>query len=306
MKQAILFPGQGSQYPGMGKTFYDNDETFRSVVDTADATLPYDLKTIMFTSGKVHETRYAQPALYVMGCALHEAFTRRGVRFDMAAGLSIGEYAALYARGVFDFKTGLDIVEHRATYMQKAAKEHETAMVAVRTDLKTAQGLIEDMEDIYISNYNMDKQVVLAGSKEAIETVQSKGKAQGLKRMVPLKTSGAFHTPYMDSAKASFEAYMKTVEFNEPENGLYLNVTGAAYENRLKTFMVDQMTHTVRLAPMLRSMIDDGLTMAVEAGPGKTLSTFLKKTGKSIRTVTCDEDTTIERIIENLRSDRDA
>lgn len=306
MKTAILFPGQGSQYSGMGKGFYDSNMAFRHLVDIADEALPYDLKTIMFTSEAVHETRYAQPALYVMGCALYEAFCQEGGSFDLAAGLSIGEYAALYARGVFDFKTGLDIVEHRAAYMQKAAGEHETAMVAVRTDLKTASGLIEGMQDIYISNHNTDKQVVLAGSKEAIETVQSKGKAQGLRRMIPLKTSGAFHTPYMDSAKKPFEAYMETVEFNEPKSGLYLNVTGKANESHLKRLMIDQMTHTVRLAPMLKAMIADGLVASVEAGPGKTLSTFLKKTDKSIRTLTCDEDTTIERIIDNLRSDRDA
>ncbi|MFP4078403.1 MAG: ACP S-malonyltransferase [Bacillota bacterium] len=304
MKKAILFPGQGAQYPGMGKPFYESSQPFKAVVDEANAVLPYDLLEIMFESEAVHETRYAQPALYVMGCALYDALRIEGVTFDMAAGLSIGEYPALYARGVFDFRTGLEIVEKRAMAMQKASEESDAAMVALKTGINTAQALISGVDDVYIANHNLEDQVVLAGSKKAIEMVQSKGKASGVRRMIPLKTSGAFHTPFMEKARESFEEYLKTVPFNEPEKGLYLNVTGKAYKDRLKKHMVDQMTGTVQFYPMLRAMLEDGLALTIEAGPKKTLSTFVKKTDKSVDVLASDQEGSIESILENLRSER--
>ncbi|MFW5894613.1 MAG: ACP S-malonyltransferase [Bacillota bacterium] len=304
MKKAILFPGQGAQYPGMGKTFYETNNTFKAVVDEANSMLPYDLLDIMFESDAIHQTRYAQPALFVMGCALYDALKIEGVTFEMAAGLSIGEYPALYARGVFDFKTGLDIVEKRAIAMQEASEEKEAGMVALKTDIDTARSLIEGVDDVYISNHNLKDQVVLAGTKNAIEMVQSKGKASGVKRMIPLKTSGAFHTPFMENAKASFEAYLDSVPFKEPGKGLYLNVTGQAYGKGLKKHMADQMTHTVKFYPMLKAMLEDGLELSVEAGPKKTLSTFVKKTDKSVSVLVSDQEGSIESILENLRSER--
>ena len=290
----------------MGQSLYEEHAIFKEMVEEANRLLPYDLRTIMFESEEVHKTRYAQPALYVMGCALYEMFKEEGVAFDIVAGLSIGEYAALYARGVYDFTTGLDIVEHRAHYMQEAAQAHETTMLAMRTDIFNAKKIIENEKDVYISNHNLKNQVVLAGSKDAVAAIQSKGETYGVKRMIPLNTSGAFHTPFMDAARDSFKTYLDAVAFNEPQKGLYLNRTGRAYDGGLKTHMIEQMTHTVLFAPMLEAMLSDGMNMSVEAGPGKTLSSFVKKTDRSVTTLTLENSSSFESICEKIRSENHA
>jgi [acyl-carrier-protein] S-malonyltransferase len=299
---AFVYPGQGTQYPGMGKNLYEENAVFKGRVDQANALLPFDLKQVMFESERVHETRYAQVALYVMQCALTDVLKEEGIHPHGTAGLSIGEYAAQYAAGVFDFETGLWIVVKRGELMQASAEASDTGMLAMLGTLDQAKAIVAAIDNVYIANHNMKKQVVLAGDKKALKQAETIGKEKGVKRFIPLKTAAAFHTPYMDDARKAFETFLEVTQFKDPKVPLYLNTTGKRYEKNLKATMVDQVTSPVYFHSMITTMIDEGYTRFVELGPGKTLATFIRKTDKSVEVITDIESEPLENFLKTLRS----
>lgn len=302
-KLAFVYPGQGTQYPGMGKQFYEDNTVFKVRVDQANALLPFDLLDIMFNSERVHETRYAQVALYVMQCALTDVLKEEGVHPHGTAGLSIGEYAAQYAAGVFSFETGLETVTKRGELMQASAEQNDTGMLAMLGTLEQAKEIETAFDTVYIANHNMKKQVVLAGDKKALKEAEAFGKERGVKRFIPLSTSAAFHTPYMREAREGFATFLKTVSFKDPQLPLYLNTTGKRYEDGLKATMTDQITSPVYFHAMVKTMIDDGYTHFVELGPKKTLATFIKKTDKNVEVTADIESEPLENFLKTLRSE---
>ncbi len=302
-KLAFVYPGQGTQYPGMGKAFYEENSIFKERVDQANELLSFNLLSIMFGSERVHETRYAQVALYVMQCALTDVLKEEGIHPSGTAGLSIGEYAAQYAAGVFDFETGLSIVIKRGELMQASAEKNDTGMLAMLGTLEQAKEIEQAIDNVYIANHNMEKQVVLAGDNEALKKAESYGKEISVKRFIPLKTAAAFHTPYMDEAKKAFAPFLETVSFGKPSISLYLNTTGERFESGLRKTMIDQIISPVYFHSMIKAMIEDGYTHFVEIGPGKTLSTFIRKTDKTVEVITDIEAEPLENFLKTLRSE---
>ena len=302
-KIAFVFPGQGTQYPGMGKSLYESNRIFKKRVDEADALVPFDLKAVMFYSRAIHETRYAQVALYVMECALVDVLKEEGIEPHGTAGLSIGEYAALYTARVLDFETGLKVVVKRGELMHASAEKNDTAMLAMLGTFTQAEKIEEAIEDVYIANHTMKKQVVLAGSKDALKEAEVFGKSLGVKRFIPLDTAAAFHTPYMRDARTAFASFLKDIPFNEPDIPLYLNTTGNRHEGDLKSIMIKQMASPVFFHSMIKRMIEDGFTYFLEAGPKRTLATFIRKTDRGVDVLSDIETDSLETVLKPLRSE---
>jgi len=302
-KIAFVFPGQGTQYKGMGKTLYESSDVFKRRVEEANALLPYDLKNKMFDSESIHETASAQVALYVMQCALADVLIGEGVMPDGAAGLSIGEYAALYVNRVFDFERGLNIVAKRGELMQASAQKRSSGMMAMLGTMTQARAIENALEDVFIANHTMKKQVVFGGGKEALEKAQALGKELGIRRFILLKTNAAFHTSYMSEARDAFSEYLKDIVFHSPQNALYLNTTGALYKSQLKTTMINQITSPVLFYPMIKTMIEDGYTHFIELGPRATLSSFIRKTDKRVFVLADVETQGLDMFLNTLRSE---
>ena len=277
MKLAFIFSPQGSQFTGMGKDLYDNIAEIRQTIDQADALLTYDLKANLFEDETaLNNTHYVQTAMFTLGAAIRDYLNRRGIVSQGSAGLSLGELAAYYDRGVYDFQTGLLVVEHRGFFMDRATKFQPGAMAAVKTDIDKLEPLIEEIEGVYLANYNTENQLVVSGKSMALEQFIEKAKAAGIKRIIPLKTAGAFHSPCMQEAADNFSGYLNYVKLKEPEPTLYLNTTGKPYDKDLPQEMVKQITSPVLFHPLLKHMIADGFDTFVEIGPKPMITKFIK------------------------------
>ncbi|MFP4286432.1 MAG: ACP S-malonyltransferase [Candidatus Izemoplasmataceae bacterium] len=277
MKIAVIYGGQGSQEIGMGKALYESSKLFKDHVDYANRLLDFDLKDMMFHQDEVNQTKYAQIAIYVMNAGLSTLLKEKNLIFYAHAGLSLGEYNALLNSQVFSFEEGLQIIKHRALYMQECSLKQETKMLALLGNLETVHECIQAYDDVYIANYNTLNQYVVGGSKASIESIMKKAKSCGIKRAVLLETSGAFHTPYMDEAKKHFEEYLKNVKVNEPKKPLYLNVSGKRYQKDIKQSMINQITAPVKFYDMIFNMVQDGVNCFIEVGPKPILKSMVKK-----------------------------
>ena len=302
MKLAFVFSPQGAQKKGMGKALYAANETVRSTIDEADGYLSYDLKNVMFESDQaLQSTKYAQMALFVLSCAIKRAMNKAGVFSSGSGGLSLGEYAALFDRDVFDFHTGVNLVEHRGHFMETAVQETRGRMVAVRSDLRTLKPIVEGTENLHIANYNLPNQFVVSGTKDAVDAFEASAKSQGIKRVHPLDTAGAFHTPLMNSAATSFQEYLHYVKINAPQGDFYSNTIAKKATHDLETLLVKQIINPVKFYPMIKAMIEDGYDTFVELGTGKTLTNFIKKIDSSVATWHVEDSETLENAIKELK-----
>ena len=222
MKLGFLYAGQGSQHPGMGADLYEAYPAFRQVLDAAQAEVDFDLRRTSFEDpeGVLNQTRYTQPCMVAFAAGLTAVLREKGIVPAVAAGLSLGEYSALHAAGVFDAKTAVRLAAFRGKAMEEAAKGHDSAMTAVlgldREPLQRACEAAADLGTVVIANYNCPGQLVIGGDKAAVEKAASLAKEQGAKRCLPLKVSGPFHTPLMKPAGEALEKYFQNVPFEAP------------------------------------------------------------------------------------------
>lgn len=282
MMKAYVFSGQGSQFRGMGSDLYQNSEAARPLFDRANELLGYDLTHIMFegTDEDLKQTVYTQPAVFLHGVAL--ALTTNPFAPDMVAGHSLGELSALTAAGVLSFDDGLRLASIRATAMQRACELAPSGMAAV---LGLADDVIERIcakitsEIVVPANYNCPGQVVISGSLAGIEAAAEQLKEAGAKRVLPLAVSGAFHSPFMEPARAEFAQAVDATPFNAPRCPVYQNVDAQATTNPdfLKTNLIAQLTSPVRWTQSVERMIADGATEFYECGPGKVLQGLIRK-----------------------------
>jgi [acyl-carrier-protein] S-malonyltransferase len=283
---AYVFPGQGSQFRGMGQDLYQQSEQARQLFDQANEVLGYDLTRIMFegTDEDLKQTIYTQPAVFLHGVVL--AMTTDTFKPDMVAGHSLGELSALTAAGVLSFTDGLQLASVRATAMQRACELAPSSMAAV---LGLSDAAIEEVcagitEEIVVpANYNCPGQVVISGSVAGLQLAEERLKAAGAKRVVPLAVSGAFHSPFMEPAQTEFAEAVARMTFNAPRCFVYQNVDAqpATDPARIKANLIAQLTSPVRWTQSIERMVTDGATSFTECGPGKVLQGLVKKISPS-------------------------
>lgn len=281
MKKAYVFPGQGSQFSGMGKELYDASPAARALFEEADRVLGFEISKIMFegSAEELKQTKVTQPAVFIhsvaAAVALGEEFTPQ-----MVAGHSLGEFSALVAAGALSFESGLRLVYARAMAMQKACEEVPSTMAAILalSDEKVEE-VCEGIEGVVAANYNCPGQVVISGTVEAVQKACAALKDAGAKRALPLAVSGGFHSPCMASAREELRAAIEQTEFATPRCPIYQNVDAKPHTSpeEIKANLIAQLTSPVRWTQSVRAMLADGAEEFVECGPGAVLTGLISK-----------------------------
>lgn len=283
MKKAYIFPGQGSQFPGMAKELYQSDEIARQMLDRANEVLGFRITDIMFegTAEDLKQTKVTQPAIFLHSVVLAKCLP--DFCPDMVAGHSLGEFSALVAAGAMDFEEGLRLVAIRAQAMQKACEAVPGTMAAVLAlPTETVEEICAGIDGTVVAaNYNCEGQIVISGEKSAVEEACIKMKEAGAKRALPLQVGGAFHSPLMEPARAELAEGIAKAQFSTPVCPVYQNVTAmpSTDPEEIKANLLAQLTAPVRWTQSVRNMIADGASEFIEVGPGNVLQGLVKKTG---------------------------
>lgn len=293
MKKAYVFPGQGSQFSGMGKDLYENSELAKSMFHKANEILGFSITDTMFAGSdeELKQTKITQPAIFlhsvVLAATLGESFQP-----DMVAGHSLGEFSALVANKTLSFENALVLVSKRAMAMQKACELAPSTMAAVlNLDDAVIESICKEITDagntVVAANYNCPGQLVISGTIEGVNIACEKLKAAGAKRALVLPVGGAFHSPLMEPARVELEAAINATKFNTPICPVYQNVTASAVTNpdEIKQNLVAQLTAPVKWTQTVIQMIEDGATHFTEVGPGKVLQGLVKKVNASMETI---------------------
>ena len=285
--KAFVFPGQGAQFVGMGKDLYDNNAQAKELFEKANEVLGFRITDLMFngTEDDLKQTKVTQPAVFLHSVILAKAL---GDKFnpDMVAGHSLGEFSALTAAGVLPFEQGLKLVETRALAMQKACEATPSTMAAIigLPDEKVEE-ICASVNGVCVpANYNSPGQVVISGTFEAIEEAVAKFKEAGAKRALPLKVGGGFHSPLMEPARAELAKAIEEANFAKPICPIYQDVDALPHTdaNEIKDNLVKQLTAPVRWSHIVANMVKDGMTEAVELGPGRVLQGLIGRTERSV------------------------
>lgn len=303
MKIALMFSGQGAQYVGMGKSLYDNYDCAKKIFDQADQILGYSLSHIMFEDEeKLNDTFYTQVAMFTLYAATLEVMKEKGVEAYYSMGLSLGEYGAMYHNNVFNFETGLKLLEARGKFMQEASSKVEGKMSAILgMDAKTLLKLIEQADGyVKIANYNTYGQLVISGEEQAVLRVNELALENGAKRAILLNTSGPFHTELMKEASEKLEEYLEGIEFKDPDYHLLVNTTGTYFEEDIKQEMVSQITNSVMFYQMIEQCLEDGIDTFIEVGPKKTLLSFVKKISRKVTMCNVEGVESLEATLKKL------
>lgn len=304
MKIAFVFSGQGAQYLGMGQEFYTNSLIFKQYIDLASKVLDLDLPKIMFEEDdKLNQTEYTQPIILAMSVAISEMIKEQlNIKPEICAGLSLGEYTALVESGALDFEAALKLVRKRGKLMQEAVPAGVGAMTAVMgMDREVIEAICKEASSVagvYPANYNMPGQIVIGGFKEGVAKAEELLKEAGAKRLIPLKVSGPFHTPLLKEASENLEVVLKQVDFKEMSIPVVTNVTGSFFESNEKIIptLTKQVMSPVYFEDCIKTMIAEGVDTFIEIGPGKTLSSFIKKSDKTVKIQHCEDQKTFEKL----------
>ena len=287
--RAYIFPGQGSQFPGMGKNLFESSTLAKERFIQANEILGFDITKTMFgdDSEALKETRVTQPAIFLHSTILSEVMANR-FQPEMVSGHSLGEFSALVASGVLSFNDGLSLVKERAMAMQSACDKFPGTMAAILgLEDKVVESVCKDTTGVVIAaNYNCPGQIVISGSIKAIDNACISLKEAGAKRALVLPVGGAFHSPLMEPAKERLASVIENTIFEQPKCAVYQNVcaSGVIDANELKANLISQLTAPVLWTQTIKKMISDGATHFTEVGPGKVLQGLIKKIDRSIET----------------------
>ncbi len=288
MKKAYIFPGQGAQFPGMGKELYERFELAKNRFHQANEILGFDIARLMFegTDEDLRQTKVTQPAIFLHSVILAELMDK-DFQPDMAAGHSLGEFSALTALRALSFEDGLKLVSKRAQAMQKATEMTRSTMAAVLgLEDEVVEQVCEEIPGVVVpANYNSPGQLVISGEWNAVEQAAEKLKEKGARRVVMLNVGGAFHSPVMEPARQELAQAIEEVEFQKPIAPVYQNVNASPETDpqKIKENLIMQLTSPVRWTQTVRNMIADGATDFYEVGPGKVLLGLLRKIDRNVQ-----------------------
>ncbi len=303
-RTAFIFPGQGAQVCGMGKDFYEKTETGRQIYDRATELLGFSMPELCFEKNdRLDITEYTQAALVTTSIAMMKVLEEAGVRPDVTAGLSLGEYAALTAAGVMSADDAITAVRQRGILMQQEVPAGIGSMAAILAlDAQTIETVLSSMEDVWIANYNCPGQIVISGRKEAVEEACVKLKEAGAKRTVILNVSGPFHSKMLEGAGKKLGQVLDAIEIRKPAIPYAANVT-AEYVTEaepIKRLLMEQVSSSVRWQQSVETMLKDGVDTFIEIGPGRTLAGFVKKISRDVKIWNVGTLEDIEKTVEAL------
>ena len=289
MKTAYVFPGQGSQFPGMAKDLYENNPTAREMLEKANGILGFRITDIMFegSAEDLKQTKVTQPAIFLHSVVL--AACLPDFKPDMVAGHSLGEFSALVAAGAMNFEEGLRLVSIRAQAMQKACEQNPGAMAAILAlPAATIEQICAETEGVVVAaNYNCEGQIVISGEKDAVDAACLKLKEAGARRALPLPVGGAFHSPLMEPARAELAEGIAAAKISKPICPIYQNVSAQPTTDPevIKANLLTQLTSPVRWTQSVQAMLADGADYFIEIGPGKVLQGLIAKTATTDCTI---------------------
>lgn len=288
-RRAFVFPGQGSQYVGMARDLYEGSARAREILERLAEAAGFDLLRLMFEGpeGELRETENAQPALLAHSVAALDLLREAGVEADMVAGHSLGEYTALAAAGALEPEVAVATVRRRGLAMAKAGEREPGAMAAViGMDAEALEGVVEGVQGgiVTIANYNCPGQLVISGTPEAVKAAGAAAKQAGARGVVPLKVSGAFHSPLMGPVAEEFGAYLAEVPIRDAKLPVYCNVDAAPHRDaeELRDCLRRQTMGAVLWEASVRRMIDDGATELLEIGPNDVLTKMMRRIDSSV------------------------
>lgn len=290
-KTAFIFPGQGSQHIGMGQDFYNQVKESKRIFDEADDTLNMNLSDLIFNGEEedLKKTENTQPAILTTSMAILKALEEEGIDCDYTAGLSLGEYSSIVMSKALDFSDALKVVRQRGKFMQEAVPQGVGGMAAILgMDRNLLPLLLKDSKDfgiVEVANYNSPEQIVISGELQGIKIACEKAIKLGAKRAVELPVSAPFHTSLLTPAGEKLAHVLKGVKINNPEKKVITNVDGESIKDRdeIASKLVNQVSHSVLWQQSVEYMINQGVNTFVEIGPGKSLTGFVKRIGKSMK-----------------------
>ena len=304
-KIACIYPGQGAQVCGMGQDFYEQTEIGKQVFDLATEILGFSVPELCFTKNdRLDITEYTQAAMVTTSIAMTKVLEEKGVKPDVAAGLSLGEYCALYAAGAMTEKDAIATVRQRGILMQEAVPVGQGAMAAILAmDASAIEEVISGIDGVQIANYNCPGQIVISGKKEAVETACEKLKEAGAKRAIMLNVSGPFHSRMLTGAGEKLGEVLEQVEIHPLSIPYVANVTAEYVTDAadVKPLLMKQVSSSVRWEQSVRAMLADGVDTFIEIGPGKTLAGFMKKIDRTVKVLNIEKLEDVDKVVEELR-----
>ena len=301
-KIAFMFPGQGAQYVGMGKDFYDAVPVSREMFELAGKASGLDVVSLCFEENEnINITEYTQIAMLAAEVAILKAVEEKGIKPDVTAGLSLGEYGALAASGVMSVEDVFKVVRQRGIYMQEAVPTGGAMTAVLGLDAETIEKICEETEGIVsIANYNCPGQIVITGEEAAVAAAAEKLSAAGAKRCVALKVSGPFHSEMLAGAGEKLGEVLQDMEVCDICIPYIANVTAdyVTDKNQVKELLTKQVSSSVRWQQTIERMIADGVDTFVEIGPGKTLSGFMRKINKDVKTINIEKLEDLEKLAD--------
>lgn len=306
MSTAFIFPGQGAQVVGMGKDFYENSPLSKAVFDKATELLGIDMKALCFEENEnINITEYTQAALVTTSVAMLRVLEERGVKPDVCAGLSLGEYCALVASKVMSFDDAVKTVRQRGILMQEAVPLGLGAMCAIiGMDGQVIADVCDTIEGVSVANYNCPGQIVISGKKEAVEEASAKLSEMGARRCVMLNVSGPFHSAMLTEAGDKLYEVLKDVELNDFDIPYVTNVTAEYVTDTkdIKELLRKQVSSSVKWQQSVETMIANGVDTFIEIGPNKTLSSFVKKISKEVKILNIEKWEDVDTVVSALNS----
>ena len=306
MKRAFLFPGQGAQSVGMGKDIYEKYEVAIKIYDEASEISGIDVKKICFEGPEeeLNKTENTQIAILNTSLAMLEVLKQKGIKADVAVGLSLGEYGALIYSGILTFKQGIELIKKRGYFMGNLLPKEEYSMAAViGLDSKKIEEVCEQISNkgkfLVPANYNCTVQTAISGETGAIDEAIEALKEAGARKVVKLKTSGPFHTIKLKEAKQAYEKELEKATFNKPKIKVIKNIDGTYYNetDNIKEILANHIINPVRLDKAIKLMKDEGIEEYIEIGPGKVLTGFIKKDNKEAKTYNINSVQTMEEFL---------
>ena len=303
-KIAFMFPGQGAQKAGMGKDFYEQSETARKVIDKATELLDIDMKALCFEENdKLDQTEYTQAALVTVCLAMEHVLRERGLKADVTAGLSLGEYCAIASAGGMTTEDAITTVRKRGILMQNAVPGGKGSMAAVLGMTGEAiEKVVDEIDGVTIANYNCPGQIVITGWKESVEKASEALKEAGAKRVLPLNVSGPFHSPMLREAGKELGQVLENVELSPLQIPYVTNVTAEYVRDisETKELLAKQVASSVRWQQSVENMIADGVDTFVEIGPGRTLAGFMRKISRDVKVYNVGTWEDVDKVVSEL------